>query len=96
MEYSYYDSLSFYTKVKIPPTTFERRNLAKKLLGKDLVVQDFEDKNVSFKTSINIGNMFETGFLMYITTQKKFTFIPYESMDKMKILVGPWFEPLKI
>lgn len=94
MEHSYYDHNSFYTKVKIPPTVFERRKLVRKIEGKNLIIQDREDKNISFKTRINVGNVFETGFLMYIATQKEFSYISYDSMDGLEVMIGPWFEPL--
>ncbi|MEK6874084.1 MAG: hypothetical protein AABW91_04515 [Nanoarchaeota archaeon] len=96
MEYSYYDYFSFYTKVKIPPTTFERKALVEKIKGKDLVLQDFDDKNISFRTGIDVGNVFENGFLLFIPTQKSFTYIPYGNMDSMELMIGPWFEPLKV
>ncbi|MBS3072251.1 hypothetical protein J4477_00250 [Candidatus Pacearchaeota archaeon] len=95
MEYSYYDRFSFYVKVKIPPTTFERKNLVERLKGKNLVVQDSENKDLWFETSINMGNVFETGFLILTPTQKRFNYISYESMGDMEIMIGPWFKPLE-
>ncbi len=96
MQHSYYDGYSFYTDVKIPPTTFERKELAEKLRGKDLIVHDFDDKDISFKTVIHHGHLFDNGFLLFIPTQKSFTYIPYESMDNLEIMLGPWFEPLEV
>ena len=96
MEYSYYDSLSFYTRLKIPPTTFERKALVEKIKGKNFIMRDFENKDISFNTLIHHGNVFETGFLLFLPTQRGFTYIPYESMDNLEIMLGPWFEPLEI
>ena len=96
MEYNYYDYFSFYTKIKIPPTIFARKALVEKIKGKDLVLQDNEDRDLWFKTGIGVKDVFETGFVLLIPTQKRFTYIPYESMDNLELMLGPWFEPLKI
>ena len=43
-----------------------------------------------------MGDVFETGFLLFVSTQRKFNYIPYESMDNLEIMLGPWFEPSAI
>jgi len=49
-----------------------------------------------FNTCIGVKDIFETGFLLFLPTQKDFRYIPYENMDNLGLMIGPWFEPLKI
>ncbi|MBS3066925.1 hypothetical protein J4205_03795 [Candidatus Pacearchaeota archaeon] len=70
MEYSYYDDSSFYTRLKIPPTTFERKALVEKIKGKNFIMRDFENKDISFNTLIHHGNVFETVFIIFTNSKR--------------------------